>query len=137
MASLTDEFSVVKSRLLRNLKKRLLDPTGAARFLIALRSGGLDLGYVTGLAPAVETLTREDLNAYIAERLPPLDEMLTVIVTPNAEGIVADCVVTSPAVRRRLHGEVTALLGERSSRHRQSTHRSPESPYSPRQAATT
>ena len=92
-----DEFSVVKRRLLRNLKKRLLDPTGTARFLIALRTGGLDLGYVTGLAPSVETLTREDLNAYIAERLPPLDEMLTVIVTPNVEGIVADCVVTSPA----------------------------------------
>ena len=91
-----EEFEIAKRAALRKLKKILREPKAMASFLIARRVGGHDVDYVAGLPSEIEALTRGELNRYIAKSLPPVDELLTVIVTPNADAVTSDCLVTSP-----------------------------------------
>ena len=90
-----EEFEAVKRAAVRKLKKILLHPKATAGFLMARRASGHDVDYVAGLPSKIEALTRDELNRYIAEKLPPVDELLTVIVTPNADAVTSDCAISS------------------------------------------
>ena len=92
-----DEFAALKERALLDQKKFLQRPLLVANAILGARASGRDIEAAASVPSRLKAITREALNAHIAAKLPQLDEMLTIILTPDPEGLKADCVINAPS----------------------------------------
>ena len=87
------ELDAGSKRVSFGLSQQMSVPIASSRLILAAQVGGRSLDYFQKVEAHFHSITADKLNAHIANAFPPLEKTLTIIVTPDARGIAADCVV--------------------------------------------
>ena len=88
------EFPIARKFYRDRILDELQKPESVAYMLIEARLNGWERNYVTKLTERISGQGRESVNEQIATHFPAFDEMLTVVVTPEADVLAGACVVT-------------------------------------------
>ena len=85
------EFAAVRSSMIGNRRSARQQPTVVAGNVLNGIARGAPEDYYTAYDKELESITRDEVNAYIKARFPK--ELGFVIVAPSAVGLQADCIV--------------------------------------------
>lgn len=85
------EFAATRSSMIGNRRASRLQPGTVAINVINGIARGAPVDYYTAYDREVESITREEVNAYIKARFPK--ELGFIVVAPSAAGLGADCVI--------------------------------------------
>jgi zinc protease len=91
------ELKAAKARAINSFRSAFDDPSRANGVVLGMLLANRQVDQLAGYEARVGALTPERVNAFIADNLPSVDRLLTVIVTPKAEGLGADCVIDTLA----------------------------------------
>lgn len=69
------------------------DPSAANRLVFSALINDRTLEDVNGFANRLKALARDDLNAFVKAKFPRVEDLLIVVVTPDAKAVPADCVI--------------------------------------------
>jgi zinc protease len=89
------ELKAARSRAVNDLRSAFDDPSRANGLVLAMLLANRPVDQLLGYEARLGALTAQSVNEFILLKLPPVDRLLTVIVTPTADGLGADCVVRS------------------------------------------
>ena len=89
------EFKAARESFSTRMNRSPKRSMQAALMMMSARKGLLEPGAILGAAEAVANTTRSEFNAFIAKHWPQPNKLLTVIVTPDATSIKADCIIRS------------------------------------------
>lgn len=90
-----EEFPVARNAYLQRIEQGLKRPAGVATMLMENRLNARSAAEFENIAAQIAALERTAVNATIAAAYPPYDEMLTIVVTPDADTIPDACVITA------------------------------------------
>ena len=89
--------SPLPENIIENALKQL---EKTARFSLSAygnQLNGAPMDDITTLTDRIDNLSRSDVNKFILENFAPFDQLLTIIVTPDASAVKGDCTITSYA----------------------------------------
>lgn len=89
------ELDATRDRALQSLERLAKSPLAVAGLTQEIRGFGYPDDYAQRIPAYLKSTTLKDMNPHIASVLPKRSETLTMIITSNPKGIVADCVVQS------------------------------------------
>ncbi len=88
------EFPFAK-RLYRNRALGIAEsPQGAANLMVEAWITGRDIGHGLAYPMRASDLTRGDVNMVIARDFPPFSQKVKVVVSPDRDALVADCIIS-------------------------------------------
>ncbi len=90
-----DELRAVTSRLANDQRSALDDPARANGLVVAMRLAGRPVEDIYSYESRIRGVELAALNRFIAEKFPAPDQLITVIVTPRADGLGATCTIRS------------------------------------------
>lgn len=88
------EFPFAKRIMLNRIRENFAKPSTIAFVMTEAHFEGKTITQAIALEDQADALGRSAANAAIAEHFPEFDQMLKVIVSPDANGIEADCVIS-------------------------------------------
>ena len=91
------EFPFARKYYRERIEATLKKPRDAAYLLMEARLNGAPIDDITTLTERIDNLSRSDVNKFILENFAPFDQLLTIIVTPDASAVKGDCTITSYA----------------------------------------
>ena len=95
---LTDrELTSQRTRMIGARDGVFADPSSANRLVFSALINDRSLDDVNGFGDRLKALQREDLNTFITAKFPRVEDLLIVVVTPDAKALTADCVIKSAA----------------------------------------
>ncbi|MCR9137787.1 MAG: insulinase family protein [Alphaproteobacteria bacterium] len=90
-----EEFPIARNFHLQRIEQNLSRPAGMATMLMENRLNAGSAEDFETLANRIEALERTAVNDTIMANYPPFDEMLTIVITPDATAIADACVITA------------------------------------------
>ena len=91
------EMTSQRTRMIGGRDGVFNDPSAANRLVFNALINDRTLEDVNGFADRLKALSRDDLNAFIKAKFPRVEELLIVVVTPDAKALAADCVIKAAA----------------------------------------
>lgn len=88
------EFPFARRFYRQRIEESLAKPTDAAFLLLESRLNGAADDDLATLVSRIDNLDRGAVNTYIAETFPRFDELLVIVVTPDANAVEGDCTIT-------------------------------------------
>ncbi|MFK7875579.1 MAG: M16 family metallopeptidase [Paracoccaceae bacterium] len=88
------EFPFAKRFMVAEIKKNTAKPENQAYLMIEAALNGRNIGEGLDLLARAQKLTRRDTNAQIKAEFPPYSKMLKIVVSPDRQAVVADCIIT-------------------------------------------
>ena len=95
------ELTSAKSRILNDFRAAMDEPSRANASAIALQLANRPVEDLYTYEARVGALDSATVNRFITEKLPAPEDLITVIVTPNAEGLSAMCKIRQAAEASR------------------------------------
>lgn len=89
------ELKIARTRAVNDFRSAFDDPSRANGIVLAMMLANRPVDQILGYEARLAALNAQSVNEFILLKLPPVDRLLTVIVTPKADGLGADCVVRS------------------------------------------
>lgn len=89
------ELNATTARVVNDFRSAFDDPSRANGMVLGMLLANRKAEELMGYEARMTGLTVEDVNRFIAQKFPAAERLLTVIVTPKADGLGADCVVRS------------------------------------------
>ena len=89
------ELAAVRDQTLLKFDKAMKVPMSAAGAVMVGRIAGFEDGVLDRVKPYLMQTKSDEMSAHIASFFPRRENMLTVVVTPSAAGIAADCTIRS------------------------------------------
>ncbi len=87
------ELAATTSRMITGFRDAIDDPSRANALAIGMQLANRDISELYSYEARIRGIDRTALNLFLAERFPAPEKMITVIVTPSADGLGATCVV--------------------------------------------
>jgi predicted Zn-dependent peptidase len=87
------ELEAVTSRLITEARSALDDPARANGLVIGMQMANRPVEDVYSYGTRIGQLDRETLNTFISKKFPSPEDLVTVIVTPNGDGLSATCII--------------------------------------------
>ncbi len=87
------ELSSTRSRFLNDIRSAFDEPARANGMVLGMLLANRALEDLYTYDQRLAALGRDSVNQFIAQKFPAPEELLTIIVTPKAEGLDASCVV--------------------------------------------
>lgn len=95
------ELRATTSRMVTDFRGALDDPTRANGLVIGMLLAGRPVKEIETYAQRVSSLERDAINRFIADKFPKPEELVSVVVTPRADGTGATCTIKLPAEATR------------------------------------
>lgn len=89
------ELKAVTSRMVTEARSALDDPSRANGLVIGMQMASRPVDDLYSYETRLGGLEREALNKFIAEKFPAPEDLVTVVVTPRADGLGATCIIRS------------------------------------------
>lgn len=89
------ELKAARARAINDFRSTFDDPSRANGLVLAMLLANRPVDQLLGYEARLAALSAQSVNGFILLKLPPVDRLLTVVVTPKADGLGADCVVRS------------------------------------------
>ncbi|MEE9375944.1 MAG: insulinase family protein [Rhizobiaceae bacterium] len=89
------EFPFARRYYRQRIEASLLKPRDAAYLLMNGRMNGASLNDFTSLSTQIDNMSRDQVNKFIKKEFAPFNQLLTIIVTPNATAVKGDCIITA------------------------------------------
>lgn len=89
------ELQATTSRMINEFEGAFNDPSRANGVVLGLLLANRPVADLNAYPARLRALTPDKVNAFIKVTFPAPDQLMTVIATPKAEGLGADCVVRS------------------------------------------
>ncbi len=89
------EFPFARRFYRQRIESSLAKPQDATFLLMEGRLNGAPMNQLSTLTKRIDDLERGKINGFIADTFKPFDQLLTLIVTPDAGVVEGDCVITA------------------------------------------
>ena len=90
-----EEFTVTRDLMQQRIAQGMKRPTRVVNRLMSSRLRNRPDGHFESTEARIAGLDWETVNAEIRQTLPPFEEFLTIVVTPDAEALEGACVITA------------------------------------------
>ncbi len=88
-----EELKATTTRVVNDFRSAFDEPARANGMALGMLLANRPLDSLLGYESRMTQLKLDDVNAFIAAKFPTTEQLLTVIVTPRADGLGADCTV--------------------------------------------
>ncbi len=99
------ELKATTTRMVTDFRSTLDEPSRANGLVIAMQLASRSVDEIYSYESRIAGLDRAALNTFIADKFPPPEKLVTVIVTPRADGLGATCTIRlaeeAPTCRRK------------------------------------
>jgi len=89
------EFPIARKFYVQRINEELDKPSSVAYMMMDAELNGFDSSYLPALVENIKSQKRSDVNKVIKAEFPEFDNMLKIIVTPDADAVSDACVITS------------------------------------------
>ena len=89
------EFPLARRIYRQRIEALLNEPSDASHLLMEGRLNGAPDDNLTTMLERIENLERSKVNDFIKKTFLPFDQLLTIVVTPDADAVKGDCVITA------------------------------------------